>query len=177
MFCGVAALAVLGVVLLVGCGDGSTKRVAATRSTTADEVFRVIPTKAQYIARADAVCTRSNRQLASVNKQWADALRKRSKDELRRKAPGIFNRAADLGTQRRNELRAIPLPRENPEAVRAYLDRVTTGIALDRDYAVAIRDWNTRRLRSLEPEYSRLRATTRALAQRYGFKVCGRGLS
>lgn len=153
-----------------GCGGGD----GGASATTGGATSTAAPTRAAYIAQADAICRRTNERTAGTNEQIAEINRRATSTEsaLAQAAPIL---AEAYRSQRASvaEFRALPAPAGDAAAV----DRVVAGIeeqvALIGRIADAADAGDAARMRALSAELKLTRARVRGLLQGYGFRVCG----
>jgi hypothetical protein len=135
------------------------------------------PTKAQYIAEADAICTRLNKELNSKEKHLNELIRlsRESKEKPESEAPVYreMRNIAGFWRSGASQLRALSIP--------AGDTAIVGKMEVDRDNIVA--DWENlvsaaenKDESGVERAKAAARSTEasyRGLEQGYGFKVCG----
>jgi len=149
---GIPAVGVAVVLAVSGCGDAS--------STTA-------PTKAQFAARADAICSYEARKL-----RWAAAFERASLasfDEV----PRLIRQAVAIHTAADAKLESLPKPSGEGAAITRWLTARTIASTLELDTAEAPVGRASVAARDIRSALARARALVHALSRRYGFRICG----
>ncbi len=156
---------------LAACG-GATK---ATSTTTTPTASGPVPTRAQFIAQADAICQAARASLSTLPTKSLIALGD---------TPKAFAAAAPLFRQIRSveqaelgRLQGLRLPAGDNTEVTAYLQEGTQAVLLVGQIADAFAKGDKVALVAAEKEGNRRGAVAKGLAQGYGFKVCGHGTS
>jgi hypothetical protein len=143
------ACATVALVALAGCGSGDT---------TAAQQEETIPV-AQYIKRADAICTKTDKKqktlATQVGVEGADLSSKKGVEVLVRKA------AVPPLEQESRELSELPPPAKQGSAVTKYLAAIDKGIKSTKDDPLALPEGNPGPFAEAEE-----------IAQTVGFKVC-----
>ena len=152
---------------LAGCGGG-----AATTTGPGPA-----PTKAEYIARADAVCRSARASLSQLQAQTLALLRLGDTPKAYAQAATLFRRVRVLEQGELTRLRALRLPAGDTTTVTGYLRAGAGAVALVGRFADAFARRDKRALTRLARRGVQMAATTKGLAQGYGFKVCGHGRS
>jgi hypothetical protein len=166
-----AAIAVsLGLAGAAGCGgDDGAPGGAATGAAAA-------PTRAAFIAEADAVCRRTNVRIAATNARIAQINRTATseREALAEAAPLLAETSA---AQRESvgEIRALEPPDGDEAAVARIVAGIEQQVATVGQVADAARSGDAARVRALGAELQTTRTRVRGLFQGYGFEVCGRG--
>lgn len=149
--------------VLSACGGGAATKAGPTPS----------PTKAAYIARADAVCQSARASLAQVQGPTKALLALGDTPKAYTQAAILFRRIQTLEQDELRRLQALPLPAGDVTTLRSYLQGVSSAVALVGRLADAFARRDKPTLTALVQQGSRMAATTKGLAQGYGFKVCG----
>jgi hypothetical protein len=154
-----AGLAVVALVL-PGCGGGDERHGA--------------PTRAQFIAKADALCQASNRRTRALNLQLrrAGALARGERDLLRRLAP-ILERGAGGVARNAAAFRAAEPPAADEveiDLIRGLYDQQTR---LARRLAAAAAKGEVSSFKALSTQQDDVVARARRVSRAYGFKECG----
>jgi hypothetical protein len=147
------ALLVLAPALIAGCG-ASRERAPITR--------------AQYIARADAICAAEQTQLAYLA----------SRAPLLGQAPGSppqLRKAVAVAQTATTRLEALPAPPGEGARLRSWLTARTVAATVAGDAAEAPRGEQAHARAAVLGELVRASALARELARRYGLEVCGAG--
>ncbi|HEU0318406.1 MAG TPA: hypothetical protein VFR49_13810 [Solirubrobacteraceae bacterium] len=155
---------------LAACG-GATKAT----STTTTPASGPVPTRAQFITQADAICQEARASLSKLPTKPLIALGD---------TPKAFAAAAPLFRQIRSveqaelgRLQGLRLPAGDNTEVTAYLQEGTQAVLLVGQIADAFAKGDKVALVAAEKEGNQRGAVAKGLAQGYGFKVCGHGTS
>lgn len=151
-------LAVLGTVILVvaGCGDGDKKSFGAT------------PTKAEYIEKADAICSDGKSQAKPVKDQLdalpADA---RVKDAVPAIEDGLRVTRETL-----KRLRAVQRPAEDRAALDSYFASLEKTDVAGEQLLAAAKTNDLAKVKQVGAGNPALKADRKRLATQFGFKHC-----
>jgi hypothetical protein len=170
-------LAALVVVLAAGCGSSSTSSGGA--SSSAKTSGRPL-TKAEFIARADAICAKSKSDFDPLQKNINAALQAEQTSDTatnRKALANAFNSAAQSASPFVDQLRALQPPPGDRVVIAKYLGSVTSNIKLLQQYGNAIAANAPRSVQTLAQQLNQGSATAKSMAQSYGFHVCGAGTS
>jgi hypothetical protein len=165
--CAIRRLGLVAVIsaALAGCGGSGT-----SSSTT--------PTRAGFVARADAICktarTKLNAQQASIN---AAARADQTSDTAanRHALATALNQDANIATPLLNQIRALAQPAGEHAVISDYVSGVGAQIGLVKQLATAIDKNDVQAAQSVSQRMAQGKASVDAAAQRVGFKVCGSG--
>jgi hypothetical protein len=152
---------VIAVVTLVGCGGnggGSTL------------------SKADYIAKADAICAQKRQQRGQLVNEVHNAIASgvNSASDAHR-VHDISNQAADYVDQLASELQALPKPTGDEQILDTLLSTIRAEATDIRHFADAVDSLDASQIRSFGEAADSDGAKAVAIAQGYGFTVCGQG--
>jgi hypothetical protein len=157
----IAPLAVLAAgVAIAGCGGGSTTSAVAAE-------------KAAYIARADSICEAEQTKRARFEAKVAD-LGPITAGETREVA-GLLRRAAGALRTEVGKLRELHPPAGETSTPASLLSILGDQIDHLDGWADAYDGRNENRIRAFQILIAQDTEKANALAQHYGFKVCGGG--
>ncbi|MGH2920224.1 MAG: hypothetical protein ACRDLS_16760 [Solirubrobacteraceae bacterium] len=147
-------------VALAGCGDDG-----GSDNPDGSDKF----TKAQYIARGDAIC----REFRAARRQYdrdVDAL----PDDARVEdlAP-IFGRGVAAAEVATKKFRALPIPGGDEAELGAYLDGQAQGLRLTRRIQQAAADGSLAKVQKIIKDNEQEADRQDQRAKGYGFEVCG----
>jgi hypothetical protein len=143
-------------VTITGCGGGETSAEG--------------PSKADYIAKADAICTAEQSEREELEGRVAE-LAPITADETQEVA-ALLHRAAEDRRVEVRRLRALHPPA--PDATPASLLSLLSDLSADLDrWAAAYEGRNATRIRSFQARIAVESARASAIAGHYGFRVCG----
>lgn len=160
--------------LLAGCGgDDDTPEDQSDTGTTTTRTAPA-PTRAEFIAAADAFCKRANTQAKRLNTRVTRAQQTAAdaQSALRAMAP-ILREGLPFQRARTRALRAIDAPAADQATIDKYLDLATRQTKAIERLADAAKDADVKRFSTVAGEQGRLSKQSDALAKSYGFKECG----
>ncbi len=166
-----AAALVLG-----GCGGGggaATKAGPAPGAPASASAPAPTPAKAAYIAQADAVCQSTRASLAQLHTQALALFALGDTPKAYSAAATLFRRVQSLEQGELTRLQALRPPAADVTPATGYLQAGTAAVALLGRVADAFARHDKPTLTALVHQGARMAATTKGLAQGYGFKVCG----
>jgi hypothetical protein len=172
-----AAIAVC--VAIASCG-GSSASSSQTSSSAASSTasHSSAPTRAQFVSRGDAICRAAkgklNAQQGVVN-QAAQADRSSDTAANRQALAATLMKFAQLASPELDQFRALQPPSRDRVVISKYLAAIASQISLVQQLANAIHANDLQRVQAVSQQVSQNKATLQALAQGYGFKVCGSG--
>ena len=132
------------------------------------------PTRAQFIAQTDELCTTSNRRTRTLNlkvRQAAAAARD-DRDFMRRLAP-ILERGYDQVRANAAAFRAVESPVDDATEIARLRRLYDQQAQFVRRLAAAARRGDVRGFKSLTAEQQAVVMRARRLSRAYGFKQCG----
>jgi hypothetical protein len=155
---------VIAVVTLVGCGGNGGGSTATALS------------KADYIAKGDAICAQKRQQRSQLVNEVQNAIASgvNSASDARR-VHDISNQAANYVDQLATELQALPKPTGDEQVLDTLLSTVSAEATDIRHFADAVVSLDASQIRSFGEAADSDGAKAVAIAQGYGFKVCGQG--
>jgi hypothetical protein len=163
---------VIAVVTLVGCGgNGGGSTVVVTTAPTATAL-----SKADYIAKADAICAQKRQQRGQLVSEVQNAIASgvNSASDAHR-VHDISNQAADYVDQLASELQALPKPTGDEQILDTLLSTVSAEATDIRHFADAVDSLDASQIRSFGEAADSDGAKAVAIAHGYGFTVCGQG--
>jgi hypothetical protein len=163
----VPAVVAIAVLAIAGCGGGGTKTVTQIRTQTSAEPL----TKAEYIARADAVCKAQEAKRAELEQQVAELTPITSGETG--EVAALLRQQADNQMAEVKGLLALRPPGADAANLSSLLSILSAEITDLDDWADAYDRRNVREIRSLQIRVAEHGAKASALAGEYGFKVCG----
>jgi hypothetical protein len=173
------APAVLVALLLASCGnggEGNETTVAAAASTTEAETTVDMPTRAEYIAQVDAICADVQAEAAELQRQ-AQELRAQGdelpKAEFLARAASFWGEQIRVTESFREQLAQLDPPPGDEDRVGQFVESIDDGLAIAREIEATLEGGDDIAASTVE-EYGRAVVRGNALAQAYGFEVCGR---
>ena len=153
---------VVAVITLVGCGGGDGGSTALS--------------KADYIAKGDAICAQKRQQRSQLLTEVYDAIAigVNSASDAHR-VHDVSIQAADYIDQLASELQALPKPTGDEQTLDTLLSTVRAEATDIRHFADAVDSLDASQIRSFGEAANSDAAKAVAIAQGYGFTVCGQG--
>ena len=153
---------VVAVITLAGCGGGDGGSTALS--------------KADYIAKGDAICAQKRQQRGQLVTEMQNAIASgvTSASDAHR-VHDISNQAADYVDQLASELQALPKPTGDEQILDTLLSTVSAEATDIRHFADAVYSLDASQIRSFGEAADSDAAKAVAIAQGYGFTVCGQG--
>jgi hypothetical protein len=147
--------------------------VVGLAGVTGCSVTRTEPglTRAQFIARADAICQLEGEKLAYIEHRAA-ALAGASIASFRSVAP-LIRKAVAVHEAANAKLESLPEPPRDTATIGRWLTARTVAATVASDSAEAPAGQDLSAARDVQRELGRVTARARDLARGYGFKVCG----
>ncbi len=151
------------VLALAGCGDDKDEPAANASGGAAKPL-----TKAQFIARADAIC----RDVKAAQQPYTDRIRALSRvDQLERLAP-ILEGAQEESRKGLQRLRALPAPEEDRATLDGYYAAAQKLLDAGAELAAAAKANDRARGRKVAASAGALSADEQRLADDYGLEDC-----
>jgi hypothetical protein len=160
------AIAVVTVLAVLVSGCGGSRRAQATQAVV------VGPARQSVIARGDRICAAGDRQLRTIDREIT-ALNRTSDPTRRAKIVALLGQSAAITQTRANRLGALHPPAEARVDVLGYRDAVIEEARVIHRIEVGLAHRHDAAAGPLARQLGQLQQQAHALAQRYGFKVCG----
>jgi hypothetical protein len=163
------------VAFLAGCG-GSEEQAQPTPDTRATSTGEErTSSKQAYIAEGDAICADLQPDVAELQRQ-AQELQAQSdelpKAEFLTRAAGFWGDQIQVMESFRSDFEQLGAPPGDEDRVRQFLGSIDDGIAIAREMKATLEDGREVPASKVE-EYGQTVTRGNALAQAYGFEVCG----
>jgi hypothetical protein len=151
---------VIAVVTLVGCGGNGGGATPLS--------------KADYIAKGDAICAQKRQQRGQLVNEMQNAIASgvnsaRDADRVH----DISNQAANYVDQLATELQGLPKPTGDEQILDTLLSTISAEATDIRHFADAVDSLDASQIRSFGEAAESDAGKAIAIAQGYGFKVCG----
>jgi hypothetical protein len=143
---------------MAGCGGDETTTITEPEQLS----------KSQYIAKADAICRRDDKEVDPLRDQAVAAFRAGNYE----KAADVVEKMVSVSQPNLDELQALPIPRAG-EAVEQWLAQLQANLTLLGQVEDALRSVDLSRVRSLVRELLSIDEEADAIATGYGFRDCG----
>jgi hypothetical protein len=159
-------------VLTVGACGGDDGPSGANE-TTGGETTATGPTRAEYLARGDALCAEVQTEAADLARRAQELEAKElPREKLLEKAAGLWAAQIRLIEEFLARLQALGAPPADEEKVEQFAASIEEGLVIAREIQSTLAE-GSEAPRSLLVRYGRLVNEGNALAQAYGFHVCG----
>jgi hypothetical protein len=165
----------VSIVLAIGACGGDDEPSGA-KTTTGDRKTSTGPTRAEYLARGDALCAEVQTEAADLARR-AQELKAKSKKlpeaKVLEEAAGLWADQIRLIDEFLARLQALGAPPADEEKVEQFVASIEEGLAIAREIHSTLEQGNEASP-SLLVQYSGVVSKGNTLAQAYGFDVCGR---
>ena len=152
-------------VLLAGCGSQTvTSTVTASHAAPSTAAVST-PSKAAFIAQADAICRRVDRKVGPLRSQIGNTNLS--------KFAAVLNVAVGDEQAAVAQLRSLPEPRGDQAVLAKVWNAIESEIVDLQNAAQAADDDNLGDVQAADTAGQTAQAMYRGLAQGYGFKYCG----
>jgi 4-amino-4-deoxy-L-arabinose transferase-like glycosyltransferase len=173
-----AAGAVLGALMLAGCGgddpDGGPTAPSATRAEEPRDA--VAPGKAGYIRRADAICAEAIAETRAFRKRLGSVPPPPAPSAVAQFTEALVAPGIPILERQARRLRALPRPADDAETLEAYLGLFDVTSALLRERLRVGREGNLTVGLELEDRIFAIGDEQLELAREYGFETCSTDL-
>ena len=165
-----SSLLALGALSLIACG-GDDEVVTETATALS---------KADYIAKGDAICAQKRQQRGQLVSEMQNEMQNaiasgvNSASDAHR-VHDISNQAANYVDQLATELQALPKPTGDEQILDTLLSTVSAEATDIRHFADAVDSRDASQIRKFGEAAESDAAKAVAIAQGYGFTVCGQG--
>jgi hypothetical protein len=149
---GIPGLGAIAALALAGCG-ASNPRTALT--------------KAQFIARADAICGHEAADLSGLR------ARNRASDASLTQVPRLIRQVAAIHEAATTRLESLPQPPGEASTIAGWLTARTVAATFELDTAEAPPGEASVAGSDMRAALRRARTLVRSLSRSYGFRVCG----
>jgi small-conductance mechanosensitive channel len=162
---------VLAALAFAGCGSASSTSSAGST-----------PTKAEFIAKGDALCEAAKAKLdplratlgkivqkASAESRDSGTLSDRTRGELAR----ALEQAADINDADLSRFQGLQAPSEDSSQLKAIIQGTESALAESHAYAAALEGHEDAKAQAAAEKYGTEAREIASLEKQYGFKVCG----
>jgi hypothetical protein len=167
-------------VALAGCGSSSSS--SSTPATDAAASGEATLTKAEFIAKADALCEATKAKGEPLRKKLEELARKVRAEEQsrggisdsgRRELAQALERIGAIAEAGLRELRALGAPRADATRLEAIFQKSESAFAASNAYAAALENHEDAKAQAVAEKGDAETRETASLAKQYGFKACG----
>ena len=150
--------------IAAGCGGGGDSSTTAAASTTS------VPTRADYITRADATCRLYQEALRRQHQQARAAIRQGDFGPAARH----WDHALGLETEEARRIEALPPPPSDEEMLNAIFSDVDRAYSIFGRADAPLEGGDIARFHALADQGQALVDRADKLSVAYGFRACGR---
>ncbi|MGN6215935.1 MAG: hypothetical protein ACTHN7_03120 [Solirubrobacterales bacterium] len=170
----VPLILVVALVFLAGCGSSSGDSSSATDGAGS-------LTRAEFIARADALCEVARAKQEPLRRQLEEVTR-RARDEeqgggltdsTRRELARTLGRIVAMAEASEAQLQALKFPKADAAQLEAIFQKTESAFGASLAYGAALEQREDAKAQAIAEKANAETGETAALAKRYGFKVCG----
>lgn len=174
-----APLVVVALIALAGCGSSSVTSSSVTETTAGGEESL---TKADFIAKADALCEASKAKQAPL-RQNLDELTRRARveeqsneglsDGTRKELSQTLRRIVATTEASLSQVQALGLPQGETVQLETIFEKTESTIEASLAYGRTLENHEDARAQTIAEKGNTETRETAALAKQYGLKVCG----
>lgn len=170
------------VVALGGCGsDSSTSSDSSKSSADASASDEGLPTKAQFIAEADAFCeaskakqqsSRTNLQQLAQKARGEEGETGTVSDSTRKELAETLERVGAIAEAGFSRVQSLGLPKADASQLETIFRKSESAFAAGRTYAAALENHEDAKAQAVAEKGNADTRDVGGLAKQYGFKVC-----
>ena len=159
-----------GLLGLVGCGGGTNTSTVTTTAPAGSTTSQVaLPSKAEYIAQADDICSTYRPKIAALQSDAETAIRN---GEVERAVVSLAH-GNDLVYEELGRLEALQVPAGDAGTISSMLGKVRFASDVFKHALGPLRAGDNQQATALFNEAQSETDKARGMAEAYGFKVCG----
>lgn len=167
------------VIVLAGCGASSGGSSSSTEAATTGEGAL---TKAEFVAKADAICEATKAKQEPLRQKLEEVARKARSEEqgsggitdgTRRELAQALGRIVAMSEASQSRVQALGLPREDAGQLEAIFQKVESSFESSLAYGAALKQHEDAKAQAVAEKANTETHETAVLAKQYGFKVCG----
>lgn len=164
---------------LAGCGSSSGSSSSATDAATGGGG---VLTKAEFVARADAICGAAKVKQEPLRRELEEEARKARGEEegsggitdgTRRALAQTLGRIVAMSEANQLRIQALGLPEEDAAQLEAIFQKVESSFESSLAYGAALEQHEDAQAQAVAEKANTETHETAVLARQYGFKVCG----
>lgn len=169
-------VAVLG---LAGCGSSSPE--GSSSATDAAKGGEGGLTKAEFLAKADALCEAAKAEQEPLRKKVEEVAREARSEEqggggiadgTRTELARTLGRIVAMSEARQAQIQALGIPREDAGQLEAIFQKVESTFESSLAYGAALENHEDAEAQAIAEKADAETHETAVMAKRYGFKVC-----
>lgn len=141
-----------------------------------------LPTKAEFVAKADAICQATKAKQEPLRRELEEAARKARGEErgsggitdgTRKELARALGRIVAMSEASQSRIQALGVPEEDAGQLEAIFRKVESSFESSRAYGAALEHHEDARAQAVAEKANTETHETAVLAGQYGFKVCG----
>lgn len=170
---------VVALVVLVGCGSSPEDSTSATGAGTKGEGTL---SKAEFVAKADAICEASKAKQEPLRKKLEDVAQKARGEErdtggitdgTRRELAQALGQIVAMSEASQSQIQVLGAPKEDAGQLGAIFRKVESSFESSLAYGAALEQHDDAKAQAVAEKANTETHETAVLAKQYGFKVCG----
>jgi hypothetical protein len=131
------------------------------------------PTKAEYIASADAICTDANKQAKTISKQFETLGKKAQEQKSLTPLSPALSEAQKLNAQTNVKFQALDAPKELEDEIAAMNKELDKQDEVTEKLVAAAAKNDQKTYNTLGQQIGESQQKTQQIMSEIGFKVCG----
>lgn len=175
----VALIFVVALTVLVGCGASSGGSSTSTEAGTGGEGAL---TKAEFVAKADAICEATKAKQEPLRRKLEEVARRARGEEqgsggitdgTRKELAQALGRIVAMSEASQWRIQALGIPQEDAGQLEAIFQKVESSFESSLAYGAALEQHDDAKAQAVAEKANTETHETTVLAKQYGFKVCG----
>lgn len=163
--------------ILAGCGSSSSESSATDGAASGGSL-----TKAEFVAKADALCEDSRAKQGPLRKKVEEVTRKARGEELgsggitdgtRRELAQTLGKIVATAEASQSRVQALGVPEANADQLEAIFQKTESAFAASLAYGAALEQHEDAKAQAIAEKANGETRETAVLAKQYGFRVCG----
>jgi hypothetical protein len=169
---------VVALVVPTGCGSSGNPSSSTNAATGGEGAL----TKAQFVARADAICEATKAKQEPLREKLEEVARQARGEEqgsggitdgTRRQLAQALGRIVAMSEASQSRIQALGIPKEDAAQLEAIFQQVESSFESSLAYGAALEQREDAKAQAVAEKANTETHETAVLARRYGFKVCG----
>lgn len=169
---------VIALVVLAGCGSSGNSSSATDAAMGGEGSL----TKAEFVAKADAICEATKAKQEPLRQKLEEVARKARGEEqgsggitdgARRELAQALGRIVAMSEASQSQIQALGIPGEDAGQLEALFQKVESSFESSLAYGAALEQHEDAKAQAVAEKANTETHETAVLAKQYGFKVCG----
>lgn len=169
----------MALILFSGCGSSSSESTGRGPDTTASGDGSL--TRAEFIAKADALCEASKAKQEPLREHLEEVARRARSEEqeggvadgTRRELAETLERIVTMAEASLSQVQALGPPKDEDARLEAIFQKTESAFESSRAYGAALEGHEDAKAQEIAEEGNVETRETASLAEQYGFRVCG----